>query len=469
MKTRNTLTIMAILMATLFTSAQTIIPAGAVEGIWTLSESPYQIEGEIYVEDNTTLTIEPGVEVQFNTIKVFRINGRLLAEGTKQDSILFTNYNSEVRWGGITWDGTPSSNDSSKIAYCIFEYAYGYPDGAIGNSSGAIGVRNFDNLSILNSAFRHNLVDQGGFYAPSGGAIGLWNSSIFISHCIFYDNKAKYGGAILYYLNSDGISDNCLFYDNTATSRGGAVEVWSNSNPYFINCTFVDNYSSISGGAIDVYESMPHLINCIIWGNNSNIGNNQVNIQTASAGLNTYYCDIEKGEGGFSGYTNQGNTVNMLDANPNFMGNGDFPYAIDETSPCLNYGSLEDEYLPAGWECPCLDLADATRICYECIDLGAYEYTDFGVGLSTIDVLNLSILPNPTSNTFQLNYQLQKKQFLSIDLYSITGQVIKSIKSEMTPVGAHQHQVDLSSLPNGYYLLRLQIGNEVVTRKVVKI
>ena len=472
MKTKITLSVMVFLLATFFTTAQTIISAGAVEGTWTQNASPYIIVGAINVADGTTLTIEPGVVVYFKTIEPFQIEGCLLAEGTIQDSILFTNNNPEIRWGGIFWDETPLNNDSSKIAYSIFEYAYGYPDGDVGNTMGAIGIRNFDNLSILNTTFRHNLVDQDGTYPPSGGAIGLWNSSIFISHCIFYDNKAKYGGAILYYMGSDAITDNCLFYENTATAYGGAIEVWSNSNPYFINCTFADNYSGISGGALDVYTSMPHLTNCIMWGNNSNTGYNQVNIQSGSAGLNIYHCDIQGSEEGIGGFPNNGEIVNIFDVDPEFIGSGDFPYSFsDINSPCIDCGTLDIAYLPTDWECPCVDLASEDRI-YDniVIDLGAYENQGPTSVVNKItNDINMSIYPNPVSSTCILSYQLTKDQMVKIDLYSVTGQIIEIMKFQKTTAGTHQYQIDLSSLPNGYYLLKLQVGNEVVTRKVVKL
>lgn len=91
-------------MAAVFTTAQTVITSGPVEGTWTLSESPYEIQGGIYVANGTTLTIEPGVVVRFNTTERFEIYGCLLAEGTEQNSITFTNYEQFVRWGGINMD-----------------------------------------------------------------------------------------------------------------------------------------------------------------------------------------------------------------------------------------------------------------------------------------------------------------------------------------------------------------------------
>ena len=471
MKTKLTLTISAILLATLFTTAQTIVTAGAVEGTWTLNLSPYEVQGAIYVDNNTTLTIEAGVVVQFNTAELFEISGCLIAEGTAQDSIVFTNYDPLIRWGGIGWLDTPSSNDSSKIAHSVFNNASSYGTDQYMNSGGAIGVWNVDKLSIRNSTFRFNKVDKPGSFVPSGGAIAINNSAISISHCIFHNNSAKLGGAISIYGDSETIIDNCLFYENESVTDGGAIEVYQSFAGCFINCTFADNHAGRGGGAIDSYYSMPTLTNCILWGNTADEFGNQVYISSASSGINLYYCDIEGGEADFGGQTNLGETIEMLDTIPEFMGEGElYPYAIETSSPCVNYGTLNSHYLPDGWVCPCTDLADLPRNDNIAIDLGPYE-------TQTIDgtneyraeqILNLRIFPNPTSGDLTINFTLLSGENLSISLYSITGQILKVIENKPVMAGTYQKQIDMKGLPDGYYIIKLRAGNTTVTKKVIK-
>ena len=62
---------------------QTDIPAGAVSGVWTAAASPFYINGEITIPNDSTLTIEPGVEVVFMGHYKFNVQGRLLALGTQ--------------------------------------------------------------------------------------------------------------------------------------------------------------------------------------------------------------------------------------------------------------------------------------------------------------------------------------------------------------------------------------------------
>ena len=59
-------TLICVITAILIASAQTTIPGGYVSGTWEESGSPYLIEGEVTVHSDSTLNIEPGVEVNFN-------------------------------------------------------------------------------------------------------------------------------------------------------------------------------------------------------------------------------------------------------------------------------------------------------------------------------------------------------------------------------------------------------------------
>ncbi len=275
------------------------------------------------------------------------------------------------------------------------------------------------------------------------------------------------------YNDSEAIIDNCLFFDNEATKDGGAIEVWESAPPYFINCTFVNNHAGRSGGVIDVYYSLPTLTNCILWENTADVEGNQVNIDNVTAGLNIYHCDVQEGVAGFSGYPNNGEIKNMLEINPEFFLSGEYPYAIDTTSLCMDYGTLDTLYLPDGWVCPCVDLADTLRIQDDYIDLGAYEARQLlitGTNESYIkQMCNLSIYPNPTTDNFTLAYQLRETGTVNIYLYSITGKKIEIVSNKVTLTGEHFQNIDITALPSGYYMLKLQMGDEVITKKVVKL
>ena len=157
------------------TYAQTDIPAGNVSGTWTKSNSPYHIEGEITIPNDSTLTIEPGVEVVFTGHYKFNVEGRLLAIGTETDKIVFTIndttgfYNVNIpdgSWTGIRFMDTPTNNDSSKIIYCKLQY---------GKANTGVG-ENYDML---------------------GGAICAVIDKLLVSHCLFRNNTTFHPDVML--------------------------------------------------------------------------------------------------------------------------------------------------------------------------------------------------------------------------------------------------------------------------------
>src|SRR5215204_3633586 len=57
---------------------------------WNIAGSPYIVIGNIVLTQGATLTIEPGVEIRFNTDMTLNIEGELIAIGTPQNIITFT-------------------------------------------------------------------------------------------------------------------------------------------------------------------------------------------------------------------------------------------------------------------------------------------------------------------------------------------------------------------------------------------
>jgi hypothetical protein len=258
--------------------AQTIIPAGDVSGTWTLTGSPYLIQGEINIPNDSTLSIEPGVIVEFQGHYQFNVQGRLLAVGTETDTIVFTIndttgfHNPNIPdggWFGIRFEFTPSTNDSSKIVYCKLQYgkAIGtWPD----NHGGAIWVWYFDKLIISNCIITDNIA-WGGVW-PSGGGIALHGSSPKITGNTISHNSAVNGGGIHCYNQSSPHVLNNFIVNNSADNGGGGIVCDEYSNP-ILNSTIIDSNIALYGAGIACWNnSSPSLENVTISNNLSHIG-----------------------------------------------------------------------------------------------------------------------------------------------------------------------------------------------------
>jgi len=80
---------------------------------------------------------------------------------------------------------------------------------------------------------------------------------------------------------------------------------------------------------------------------------------------------------------------------------------------------------------------------------------------------NVLIYPNPCSGTTRLRYQINDKRYLISDLYSISGQKIRRLLNEVKMPGEYEIEVDLSEVPAGVYVVRLQVGDWIETEKLL--
>ncbi len=95
-RTIITLGLFGLLLIAAISFCDTHIPGGDVSGIWTYANSPYIIDGEIAIQQGDQLIIEPGIQVIFSGHYKFNIYGRILAQGTEIDTIIFTAQDTTV-------------------------------------------------------------------------------------------------------------------------------------------------------------------------------------------------------------------------------------------------------------------------------------------------------------------------------------------------------------------------------------
>jgi len=112
------------------------------------SGSPYVITDDIIVPEGITLTIEPGVTLQFDEDRALRVEGgELSAAGTTSQPIVFTRYGSDY-WGGILFDRTQADN---RIAHAVIEYTHEAISNPRTHGVSAYGSR----VTVADSVIRH--------------------------------------------------------------------------------------------------------------------------------------------------------------------------------------------------------------------------------------------------------------------------------------------------------------------------
>lgn len=314
--------------------AQTTIPGPTVSGEWTLAGSPYLIQASIMIPTDSTLTIDPGVTVSFQTRVMLLVQGRLLAVGTAADTIYFTTSDTTNGFKGIRFNDLLASNDTSKLIYCKIQY--GKAQSAPYVNGGALYFNNWGKAIISHCTISNCKA------ISNGGAISCDSSSNpVISYNSIFNNSAYYGGGI-YCDNgsSPAISNNTIFNNLSQPGAGGGICCVNSSNPAISNNTITYNSapsgnSSYNGGGICCDGSSPAISNNIIshnsassgggiWsdGSNPTITNNTIFYNTAN-----YY-----GAGIYCGNGSPTITNNTISNNSGPVSNGGGGIHIDNCS-----------------------------------------------------------------------------------------------------------------------------------------
>jgi hypothetical protein len=81
----------------------------------------------------------------------------------------------------------------------------------------------------------------------------------------------------------------------------------------------------------------------------------------------------------------------------------------------------------------------------------------------------ISIAPNPVKSSTAINLDLPKVNTVEISIYNTTGICLKNWQYTNQQAGQKEYQLNLADIPSGMYLCRIKFGDEVVTKKIIKL
>lgn len=190
-------------------SVEAAVQSGTIFADMTLTRdgSPYILDHNVRVLPGVTLTIEPGVEIQFTGNNTFWVDGELEALGTEAEPITFTSGRATPSPGN--WHGIYFHEDAiGTISHCQIEYAYrgvscfrsspNILDSTIQNCSNA-GIYLDESSSVIeNNTFQNN----------SSYAVSLYQSSPRITGNFLSENQ---GGIFIADSSFPTINGNSIF------------------------------------------------------------------------------------------------------------------------------------------------------------------------------------------------------------------------------------------------------------------
>ncbi len=494
-----------------------MVPGGMVSGNWTLQGSPYKVYGNIEVPLNSVLQIDPGINIVFYGHFGLIVHGRLIANGTENNSISFTvsdttGFSDTTTtiggWQGIRFLNS-SFNDSCNLQYCDISFgkAVGVEEERKG---GGVYLTGNSKLLIENCLMHNNLAANagGGIFCDSGAIVKIRRSTIVNNRCFqsgggiyigincnalverntIAFNRAQYfhiigvgyfeggAGGGLYFSNAfndlSPIIINNFICNNFAVLGGGLYESCKNII-VFGNVICNNSYDGIASGhqlgkgkyynnticnnanmgGLQVVSTSLKLKNNIIWGNTNNQAPGE-QIFSILTGQELSYVSFSNIQNGYPG---EGN----IDSNPNFT--------LPTTGAGINFNALVANWLPidtspcinmgdfdtTGMSLPEKDIAENPRIYGYRIDMGAFENQSIISNVTVDNFLNqIQVSPNPCQD-----YLIFKTAgFLgTIYICDQTGRFKKIIK-----INSNIQVCDVSGLSPGIYIaeFKTDIGSK---------
>jgi len=299
------------------------------DGVWVVDVS----NDSLIIDKGATLTIEPGVTVKFHGDVLFMVHGAILAEGTVQDSIIFTSDDAPGSAG--EWSGIKILSDSTtenKLIYCRIEKGDAdivvASSGNLEENGGGVfcGAQTSNKTVISHCTIQHNKAYEG------GGGIFVVGSPLIEYNLIRYNIAGQYGGGIgirggsLASFSGLVAHDNIIIHNKADGQGGGGIGIFANANASFHNDLIYDNSSlNGSGGGIFLYSSTSFvdMKNAIIYGNSANSDD-----QIFGVG-NITYSDVQ------GGYSGEGN----IDADPQFSDAANDDFHFEANAPVVDAGT----------------------------------------------------------------------------------------------------------------------------------
>jgi hypothetical protein len=94
-------------------------------------------------------------------------------------------------------------------------------------------------------------------------------------------------------------------------------------------------------------------------------------------------------------------------------------------------------------------------------------------GLSAINPIDsrisgLLVFPSVSAQDFQVSFNLKENAKVGMEIVAMTGQVVKTLLNENLGEGHFNRSFNMESLAAGIYMIKLNVGDAYVVRKIVK-
>jgi len=331
------------------------------------------------------------------------------------------------------------------------------------------------NPNLVNVTILNNTAER------MGGGIYSGCSAPRLTNVMISNNTAGRGGGIYMGLGRSDVLrlTNVIISNNTAGKGGGIYSRDYDSE--LVNVTVTNNSADKGGGIYMSRRSESNLVNSIFWNNSPQ---EIAFVKSGSNTNNSIYISYSDIQGGLDNIITQfNNTVHWLEGNidedPLFVGTGNYPFTLLNSSPCIDAGNPDKTYSDRGDpNNPGYALWPAMGTIRN--DMGAYGGPNAVswniVGIDDEEIKDFKMptefelaqnYPNPFNPSTTIRYGIKEKSSVELILYDILGRQVVVLVNEEQDAGYYKIDFNAARLASGIYFYRLQAGSFVETKKMV--
>ena len=159
--------------------------------------------------------------------------------------------------------------------------------------------------------------------------------------------------------------------------------------------------------------------------------------------------------------------TNLIKGDPLFVDATNNDFRLLKESPAINKGidSLTGVAAPAN------DFSGKNRPVGAGFDIGAFEYeltSGLGFFYDKTESDFFTLYPNPATLNVNVKVNAVQNQKVEINLFNIQGQLISTNLFFAVAGGLNSFSLPVHQIPNGFYILKVNNGNEILSKNLVK-
>ncbi len=478
---------------------------------WTASNVYYINNIFVYVDSAVTLTIEPGTVIRAsgNGALIVNRHGNIMAQGTAAQPIVFTS-NAPIGsrdygdWGGLvicgaalnnlstspnalaeggigslaTRDGlhggTDNADNSGVLQYVRIEYA-GIPLGGANSELNGLSLYSVGSGTTID----HIQVSFSGddSFEWFGGVVDCKNLVAFHGWDDDFDSDNGFSGRVQFAYSvrdsryADQSSSNGFESDNDAAGSTRAPK----TKAEFSNVTIIGpNWTGNPDTTNALYRRALHLrrntgisvYNSIFTGYPSSGGGFYLDARKTSANycLDTMeFCGnilAQMAPTRFFRLASSSDTLCITGTSAfTTIAMGDNNDTLNTTTELLlstTFGNSLTDY-------DARPLALSPALNHSC-----WSWNTSFVGVEDeVEILGLSLYPNPTDGFTTLSFDAKDNGDVNIQIIDLTGKVVRTLNNITYETGKNSYTLDVQGLATGIYVVNINMGSTVNTQKLI--